>query len=192
MNEFDALLCKQVENNDLPYLGDEVSDTKELPNDKELNDKPIVDSPDIPFIERISRSALMEQCSLKASENTDADDSSKSEGTDEQSEGLTEEEKAKIKEETGWSDEIIDNIKNMMANRTATTLSTVADTRTSNVQIPVTSQSTNIIGVNNSFKMNFIINASLISDFILPVNMYFGKDVNTNDTLAEKLTAPRA
>jgi hypothetical protein len=80
----------------------------------------------------------------------------------------------------------------MMANRTATTLSTVADTRTSNVQIPVTSQSTNIIGVNNSFKMNFIINASLISDFILPVNMYFGKDVNTNDTLAEKLTAPRA
>ena len=104
MNEFDALLCKQVENNDLPYLGDEVSDTKELPNDKELNDKPIVDSPDIPFIERISRSALMEQCSLKASENTDADDSSKSEGTDEQSEGLTEEEKAKIKEETCWPD----------------------------------------------------------------------------------------
>ena len=29
------------------------------------------------------------------------------------SEGLTDEEKAKINEETGWSDEIIDNIKNM-------------------------------------------------------------------------------
>ena len=29
------------------------------------------------------------------------------------SEGLTEEEKTKIKEETGWSDEIIENIKNM-------------------------------------------------------------------------------
>lgn len=34
-------------------------------------------------------------------------------GVDEVQEGLTPEEKEKIKEETGWSDEIIDNIKNM-------------------------------------------------------------------------------
>lgn len=33
--------------------------------------------------------------------------------TDEKNEGLTDEEKALIKEETGWSDEIIDNIENM-------------------------------------------------------------------------------
>lgn len=36
------------------------------------------------------------------------DSAENKEGTDESKEGLTEEEKAKIKEETGWSDEIID------------------------------------------------------------------------------------
>lgn len=34
-------------------------------------------------------------------------------GSEEKSEGLTEEEKKEIKEETGWSDEIIDHIENM-------------------------------------------------------------------------------
>ena len=67
----------------------------------------------ISFIERTSRSALMEQCSLRATEQTKAESGKRSETTETKTEGLTEEEKAKIKEETGWSDEIIENIKNM-------------------------------------------------------------------------------
>ena len=47
----------------------------------------------------------------KATETKDVENSNCSEASETKSEGLTEEEKAKIKEETGWSDEIIDNIK---------------------------------------------------------------------------------
>lgn len=93
------------------------SKIKELPKDIEADGKPIVDFPDIPFIENTSRSALIEQCSLKSSETREVNDKASTESTDEasekNSEGLTDEQKAKIKEETGWSDEIIDNIKNM-------------------------------------------------------------------------------
>ena len=55
----------------------------------------------------------MEQCSLRFTETNDVEKSGSQEAIETQSEGLTEEEKAKIKEETGWSDEIIENIKNM-------------------------------------------------------------------------------
>lgn len=90
----------------------EASEATELPENIE-GSKPEIDSPDIPFIERTSRAALMEQCSVKASETETSEGTDDSEGTETKNEGLTEEEKAKIKEETGWSDEIIDNIKNM-------------------------------------------------------------------------------
>ena len=86
---------------------------RELPDDIETGEKPLVEPPDISFIERTSRSALMEQCSLRATEQTKAESGKRSETTETKTEGLTEEEKAKIKEETGWSDEIIENIKNM-------------------------------------------------------------------------------
>ena len=97
----------------MPNTADELPEIKELPDDIETGKKPLVEPPDISFIERTSRSALMEQCSLRATEQTKAESGKRSEITETKTEGLTEEEKAKIKEETGWSDEIIENIKNM-------------------------------------------------------------------------------
>lgn len=90
----------------------EASEATELPENIEKN-KTEIDSPDISYIERTSRAALMEQCSLKVSETESSEETDSLEGTETKNEGLTEEEKAKIKEETGWSDEIIENIKNM-------------------------------------------------------------------------------
>lgn len=107
MNGIEAFMYKPVEKPDFPLT------TDELPKGIEEWEKMVVEPPDIPFIERISRAALMEQCSITASQKGDADKSSTSETSETKSEGLTEEEKAKIKEETGWSDEIIDNIRNM-------------------------------------------------------------------------------
>ena len=100
-----------MEKPDLPIMTDELSEMNELPN-IEGSKKTHIEPPDIAYMERTSRSALLEQCSLKASETDDANDSA-SETTETKSEGLTDEEKAKIKEETGWSDEIINNITNM-------------------------------------------------------------------------------
>ena len=113
MTGVESLLQKQFEKTNLPNTADELSEIKELPDDIETGEKPLVEPPDISFIERTSRSALMEQCSLRATEQTKAESGKRSETTETKTEGLTEEEKAKIKEETGWSDEIIENIKNM-------------------------------------------------------------------------------
>lgn len=107
----EALLGKTVEKPDLP-LDDELLEMNELPNDIEGGNETQIEPPDISYIERTSRSALMEQCSLKISE-ADNSNNSNSETSETKAEGLTDEEKAKIKEETGWSDEIIDNIANM-------------------------------------------------------------------------------
>lgn len=113
MTGIEAFMQKNVENPDLPLITDELSEQKELPKDIEVGEKPVIEPPDISFIERTSRTALMEQCSLSAFQTGDVDKTSTSETFETKSEGLTEEEKAKIKEETGWSDEIIDNIQNM-------------------------------------------------------------------------------
>ena len=113
MTGVESLLQKQFEKTNLPNTADELPEIKELPDDIETGEKPLVEPPDISFIERTSRSALMEQCSLRATEQTKAESGKRSETTETKTEGLTEEEKAKIKEETGWSDEIIENIKNM-------------------------------------------------------------------------------
>lgn len=113
MTGIEAFMQKPIEKPDFPLTTDELSEQKELSKDIEAEGKPVVEPPDISFIECTSRTALMEQCSLSASQTGDADKTSTSEMSETKSEGLTEEEKAKIKEETGWSDEIIDNIKNM-------------------------------------------------------------------------------
>ena len=113
MTGVEDIFQKPLEKTDLPPTVDEVLENKELPNDIEIGDKPIVEPLDVSYIERTSRSALLERCSLKASENTSTDEGKSSETDEAKSEGLTDEEKAKIKEETGWSDEIIENIKNM-------------------------------------------------------------------------------
>lgn len=112
MPGIEALVGKPMEKNDLPINTDELSETEELPNNIEGSNETCIELPDILYIERTSRSALMEQCSLKTSETNNVNDSA-SETMETKSEGLTDEEKAKIKEETGWSDEIIDNITNM-------------------------------------------------------------------------------
>lgn len=109
----ETLLYKQLEKPVLPPEMNEVQEANELPDDIERGEKSVIEPPDVSFIERTSRSALMEQCSLKASETNSVNEDTSSEANETKSEGLTEEEKAKIKEETGWSDEIIDNIKNM-------------------------------------------------------------------------------
>ncbi len=111
MTGIEALIGRPVEKPDLP-INDELLEMNELPNDIEGGNESQIEPPDISYIERTSRSALMEQCSLKVSE-ADSVNNSAAEASETKSEGLTDEEKAKIKEETGWSDEIIDNIANM-------------------------------------------------------------------------------
>lgn len=111
MTGIEALIGKPVEKTDLP-INDELLEINELPNDIEDGNKTQIEPPDISYIERTSRSALLEQCSLKVSE-VDNFNNSISETLETKSEGLTDEEKAKIKEEIGWSDKIIDNIANM-------------------------------------------------------------------------------
>jgi hypothetical protein len=113
MVDIESIKQKPVEKSDFPTVIDEAPEDKELPKDIEGNNKPVIEPPDVSFIERTSRSALMEQCSLRFTETNDVEKSGSQEAIETQSEGLTEEEKAKIKEETGWSDEIIENIKNM-------------------------------------------------------------------------------
>lgn len=113
MTEMESLIGKQLEKGVLSDIGKELSEIKDLSDDIKHGEKLIVEPPDISYIECTSRSALMEQCSQKATEKTSEDDATKSEVSETKSESLSEEEKAKIKEETGWSDEIIDNIKNM-------------------------------------------------------------------------------
>lgn len=111
MTGIESFIGKLIEKPDLPNK-DELLEMSELPNDIESGNDIHIELPDISYIERTSRAALMEQCSLKVSEKVEFDDSA-SETSETKSEGLTDEEKAKIKEETGWSDEIIENIANM-------------------------------------------------------------------------------
>lgn len=106
MTGMEYLVEKQLEKSVLLDIGKELPEVKELTDDIENGEKLIVEPPDISYIERTSHSALREQCYLRITEKTSADDVTKSEG-------LIEEEKAKIKEKNGWSDEIIENIKNM-------------------------------------------------------------------------------
>ncbi len=113
MSGVESLLQRQFEKTDLPIMSNEIPAIKELPDDIETGKDLIIEYPDIFFIERTSRSALIEQCSLRASENVNATDVNKFEMAEVKSEGLSDEEKIKIKEETGWSDDIIENNKNM-------------------------------------------------------------------------------
>lgn len=110
MTGIEVFIQKSIEKQDFPLTNEELSEQEELLKEIEQENKAVIEPPDMSFIECTSRAALMEQCSLSAFRTGDSDKTSISET---KSEGLTEEEKAKIKEETGWSDEIIDNIRNM-------------------------------------------------------------------------------
>lgn len=105
MTGIESLIEKLVEKNVLPDIGKELPEAEELPDNIENGEKKIVESPDVSYIEHTSRSSLMEQFSLRITEKTSANDATKSAALETKAEGLTEEEKTKIKEETGWSDE---------------------------------------------------------------------------------------
>lgn len=106
MTGMNVIIGKQLEQAAVSDMGKEFSD--DIENGKKL----VVEKPDISYIERTSRSALLEQLSLENAERANANDVGRAEGTEIKAEGLNEDERAKIKEETGWSDGIIENIKN--------------------------------------------------------------------------------
>lgn len=70
-----------------------------------------VEKPDIPFIERTMRTALIEQNLVTQINPVDNNGTSESDVIEKN--GLSDDEKAKIKGETGWSDEVINSIQNM-------------------------------------------------------------------------------
>lgn len=107
MMEMESLIKKPSEVRILSDIG------KEFSENIEIGKKQIVEPPDISYIERTSRNALMEQCSLKETKADNIETAKKCEMTETKSAGLTEAEKNRIKEETGWSDVIIENIKNL-------------------------------------------------------------------------------
>lgn len=106
MTGMNVIIGKQLEQAAVSDMGKEVSD------DIENGKKMVIEKPDISYIERTSRSALLEQLSLEKTEKEGVNDVGKVEGAEIKAEGLSEDERAKIKEETGWSDGIIENIKN--------------------------------------------------------------------------------
>lgn len=106
MTGMNVIIGKQLEQAAVSDMGKEVSD------DIENGKKMVIEKPDISYIERTSRSALLDQLSLENTEKEGVNDVGKVEGAKIKAEGLSEDERTKIKEETGWSDGIIENIKN--------------------------------------------------------------------------------
>jgi len=97
---------KMTDSKELPHL-------PEFPESIENIGELVIEKPDIAFIERTTRIALIEQNTIVVVEKNVKSDEGASESDSAEKKGLTDDEKAKIKEETGWSDEIIDCIQNM-------------------------------------------------------------------------------
>ncbi|WP_282937683.1 HNH/ENDO VII family nuclease [Paenibacillus sp. RC67] len=68
----------------------------------------VIEKPDIPFIENTSFSSLIEQNSMVETRPNDV--VTKTDSLENERTGLSEEQKAEIREKTGWSDEIINSI----------------------------------------------------------------------------------
>lgn len=97
----------------LPLEGTDLEPIQDWSESIENNGNHSIEKPDIAFIERNTSVALMEQSAI-AFVGGDENSNGEVPVTDvAEKEGLSDEEKAKIKEETGWSDEIIENIQNM-------------------------------------------------------------------------------
>lgn len=94
-------------------VAEELKRIKEIPIRREDEGGRIIDKPDIAFMERATRMALIEQNADSSIENGKENSEGISESDIDKPEELTDEEKTKIKEETGWSDEIIESIQNM-------------------------------------------------------------------------------
>lgn len=110
--EIAAELVSQLENVNLPVKVNEMLGGWELKNNIECGEKMITELPDISFIERTSRNALLEQCSHNSSELNLVNNKGKL-GDMEIKAGLDEKDKIKIRDETDWSRQMIDCIKNM-------------------------------------------------------------------------------
>lgn len=94
------------EGKDLPVIHD-------LTESREYNTSGGIEKPDIAFIERTTRAALIERHGFTHVEPHHDTEEGEGESDAAENKGLTDDEKAVIKEETGWSDVIIDNIQNM-------------------------------------------------------------------------------
>ena len=113
MNGLETISNSYIEESIVEIGEKETSELKEMPDDIESGNGKSIEPLDVSYIERTTRVSLLEQFSVKATETKATNETTTNESKETKSEGLTEEEKQKIKEETGWSDEIIDNIKNM-------------------------------------------------------------------------------
>lgn len=113
MNGLETISNSHIEETFLEIEEKETYELKEMPDDIESGNGKSIEPPDVSYIERTTRFSLLEQFSVKATETKATNETTTNESKETKSEGLTDEEKQKIKEETGWSDEIIDNIKNM-------------------------------------------------------------------------------
>ena len=88
-------------------------DIKEVSNHIELKGGSTVELRDVLYVERTPRAALFEQCASKPVLGGSVDETTDSRAIEGMRENLTDEERAKIKKATSWSDKIIDNIANM-------------------------------------------------------------------------------
>ena len=113
MNGLETISNSYIEESIVEIEEKETSELKEMPDDIESGNGKSIELPDVSYIERTTRVSLLEQFSVKATETKAINETTTNEFKETKSEGLTEEEKQKIKEETGWSDEIIDHIDNM-------------------------------------------------------------------------------
>lgn len=92
---------------------DEFSSIENFSNSLEKVVNQTIEKPDIQFIECTSRVALIEQHEISRLEFSISSHEEISESDVTAKERLSDEEKAIIKEETNWSDDIIENIQNM-------------------------------------------------------------------------------
>ncbi|CEP34090.1 MULTISPECIES: HNH/ENDO VII family nuclease [unclassified Halomonas] len=92
---------------------DEFSSIENFSNSLENVVNQTIEKPDIQFIECTSRAALIEQHAISRLEFSISSHEEISESDVTAKERLSDEEKAIIKEETNWSDDIIENIQNM-------------------------------------------------------------------------------
>lgn len=109
----EMIMFNNIEHRALPTEGKDLSFIQEFSDSLENIDNDAIEKPDIAFIQCASRAALIEQNTIARVEVN----GNNSEGIPESDaivkEGLSHEEWKKIKEETGWSDGIIEHIQNM-------------------------------------------------------------------------------
>lgn len=111
INGFENVMRNSLEYNNAGINIKEYPKSPEIINDN--SKEKIIIPPDIAYIERATRFSLLEQFGVKDLKTNESKDLFAAEEKETKAEGLTAEEKQRIKEETGWSDEIIDSIKNI-------------------------------------------------------------------------------